>query len=131
MAADGTTELPTEALTQAGLVVGTLPYMSPEQAKGEGVDHRSDIFSLGVMLFEMATGQRPFQGASSAELLSAVLKDTPPLLTEIKPELLVISDASSADVSKRPQPTGSRLRKTSSTSSSLCARRPARARLRR
>ena len=87
MAADPTTELPTEALTQAGLVVGTPHYMSPEQAKGEGVDPRSDIFSLGIMLFEMATGQRPFQGASSVELLSAVLKDTPPLLTEIKPEL--------------------------------------------
>jgi serine/threonine protein kinase len=86
-APDGMTQLPTEALTQEGIVVGTPHYTSPEQAKGELVDHRSDIFSLGVLLFEMASGQRPFQGVSSVELLSSVLKDTPPLLTEIKPEL--------------------------------------------
>jgi TolB-like protein/Tfp pilus assembly protein PilF len=85
--ADGSSELVTLAQTQAGIAVGTPHYMSPEQARGDAVDARSDIFSLGVMLFELATGERPFKGASSVELLSSVLKDAPPLVTEVKPEL--------------------------------------------
>lgn len=58
----------TLTLTNAGMVVGTLPYMSPEQLQGERVDHRSDIFSLGVLIYEMATGQRPFAGRTTMEL---------------------------------------------------------------
>jgi Tol biopolymer transport system component len=61
--------------------------MSPEQAEGKPVDHRSDIFSLGVMLYEMATGERPFKGESHVSTLSSVLRDTPRPITEINPGL--------------------------------------------
>jgi non-specific serine/threonine protein kinase len=81
------TEAMTEAITQQGMVVGTAHYMSPEQARGEAVDARSDIFSLGALLYEMVTGRRPFTGKSSAELVSAILRDDPPPVSEIKEEL--------------------------------------------
>jgi Tol biopolymer transport system component len=61
--------------------------MSPEQAEGRPVDHRSDIFSLGVLLYEMATGERPFKGETSLSLLSSIIKDTPRPLSEVKPAL--------------------------------------------
>ncbi len=77
----------TLSVAGGGLVIGTPFYMSPEQARGQEADARSDIFAFGVMLFEMATGQRPFKGANSVELLSAVLKDEPPQVTEIRPDL--------------------------------------------
>jgi Tol biopolymer transport system component len=79
----GATAIATEPLTDAGIIVGTLPYMSPEQAQGKPVDHRSDIFSLGVMLYELTTGQRPFKGDSGAMLLSSILKDIPPLASDV------------------------------------------------
>jgi TolB-like protein/Tfp pilus assembly protein PilF len=64
-------------LTKAGAIVGTLPYMSPEQIEAKPLDPRSDIFSFGVMLYEMATGERPFAGDSSPALMSSILKDHP------------------------------------------------------
>ncbi len=71
-------EMATDLHTRGGIVIGTMPYMSPEQVAGRALDRRTDIFSLGVLLYEMATGRRPFAGASSAELASAILRDPPP-----------------------------------------------------
>ena len=65
-------------LTQKGRVLGTALYMSPEQARGETLDSRTDIFSFGSMLYEMATGQVPFQGRTATDTLSAILRDRPP-----------------------------------------------------
>jgi serine/threonine protein kinase/tetratricopeptide (TPR) repeat protein len=73
--------------TQAGIVMGTPAYMSPEQVSGRALDCRTDIFSLGVMLHEMATGRRPFEGTSSAELVSSILRDHPPLVTDVRSDL--------------------------------------------
>ncbi|MGH9880851.1 MAG: protein kinase domain-containing protein, partial [Pyrinomonadaceae bacterium] len=68
--------------TGPGTVVGTVGYMSPEQVRAERVDHRSDIFSLGVILYEMLSGKRAFRGASAIETLNAILKEDPPELSE-------------------------------------------------
>ena len=80
-------ELPTEMMTEEGRVLGTYPYMSPEQVEGKTVDQRSDIFSFGTMLYEMATGSRPFQGGSPASLMSAILRDLPSGVDEEREEL--------------------------------------------
>ena len=63
--------------TSAGTVLGTVGYMSPEQVRGQAVDHRSDIFSFGVVLYEMLTGRRAFQGDSAVETMNAILKEDP------------------------------------------------------
>ncbi len=69
--------------TDTGVVMGTPRYMSPEQVRGEKVDARTDIFSLGVMLYEMLAGRAPFTGATASDCLAAILKDDPPELTEM------------------------------------------------
>src|SRR5688500_13929126 len=77
----------TEMRTGEGVVMGTMPYMSPEQLHGQALDHRTDIFSLGIMLYEMACGERPFRGDSSIALASAILRDTPQPLLERRQDL--------------------------------------------
>jgi TolB-like protein/cytochrome c-type biogenesis protein CcmH/NrfG len=83
----GDDTLTSASQTQVGVVMGTPAYMSPEQTSGRPLDHRTDIFSLGVLLHEMSTGKRPFEGTSSAELVSAILRDTPPAVTDMRPDL--------------------------------------------
>ena len=69
--------------TAPGIVVGTASYMSPEQIRGDAVDHRSDIFSLGAVLYEMTIGARPFGGTTAAETMASVLRDEPGNLDEL------------------------------------------------
>src|SRR6204780_5591375 len=76
--AEVTSDSPT-ALTVAGMILGTAGYMSPEQAKGKGVDKRADIWAFGVVLYEMLTGKRLFEGETVSETLEGVLKEQPDL----------------------------------------------------
>ena len=77
----------TAGLSEAGAVMGTVPYMSPEQVSGRPLDARTDLFSLGIVLYEMACGRRPFEGGSSAELASAILRDTPTPVGRLRADL--------------------------------------------
>src|SRR5262245_646592 len=72
--------------TESGVVMGTPRYMSPEQTRGEKLDARTDIFSLGVMLYEMVAGRAPFAGTTPSEVIASILRDTPPPLAEIAPD---------------------------------------------
>ncbi len=86
-AKDGISQMETLAKTQAGFVLGTLRYMSPEQARGQPVDHRSDIFSLGVLLYEMVTGQLPFSGNTALDTLHAIAFEETRPVTSLRPNL--------------------------------------------
>jgi eukaryotic-like serine/threonine-protein kinase len=90
------------ALTASGAIVGSAPYMSPEQAAGRGIDERSDIFSLGAVLYEMLAGHRPFAGADGADTLAAILRDTPPPIPGVAPQVArVVERCLAKDPSQR------------------------------
>jgi serine/threonine protein kinase len=76
-----------DLLTREGVLLGTLPYMSPEQIDGREVDHRADIFALGIIFYEMLTGDRPFKGDTSARLLASILTDNPPSVLTARRDL--------------------------------------------
>jgi serine/threonine protein kinase/Tol biopolymer transport system component len=80
-------DMPTEAepLTAEGSIVGTLQYMAPEQIEGKAVDHRADIFALGVILYEMITGRRAFSGASQTAIAASILSSNPPSVRSLQP----------------------------------------------
>jgi serine/threonine protein kinase len=79
--------LPTEVrdITAEGNILGTIQYMSPEQLEGREVDTRTDIFAFGSVLYEMTTGKKAFTGKSQASLMSSILKDEPPAISQVQP----------------------------------------------
>lgn len=91
--ASGMSDLPaTSALTRTGAVLGTLAYLSPEQARGRTTDVRSDLFSLGVVFYEMLTGRLPFQGSHAVDIWAAILKAQPETPSTLKPGIPVALD---------------------------------------
>ena len=73
--------------SDAGQVMGTVPYMSPEQVRGQAMDARTDLFSFGILIYELSTGKRPFSGGTFADVSSAILRDSPPSLTSVRSDL--------------------------------------------
>jgi serine/threonine protein kinase/tetratricopeptide (TPR) repeat protein len=85
---DATRHIEDAVNTESGVVMGTPRSMSPEQARGEKADARTDIFSLGVVFYQMVTGRQPFTGATRNDIIASILKDKPPPLTTVAPEML-------------------------------------------
>jgi len=96
-----------DTLTLEGRIFGTLPYMSPEHVQGRPVDPRSDVFALGILLYQMATGRRPFRGEAAADLIASILRDVPAAVDAIRPVLprqlgRIIGRCLEKDASRRP-----------------------------
>ena len=85
--ADGPPPTLTAPLSAVGQMIGTVPYMAPEQIRGEAVDARTDLFALGIVIYELATGRRPFTGESAADVSSSILRDAPAPLARVRPDL--------------------------------------------
>lgn len=101
---DDETTIAKMELTRAGTVVGTVPYMSPEQVAGDAADPRSDVFSMGVVLYEMLGGHRPFGGATNAEILRSVLLADPPSLETRVPDVpLALVRIVNRSLQKKPE----------------------------
>ncbi|MCJ7755288.1 MAG: protein kinase [Thermoanaerobaculales bacterium] len=76
-----------DRLTSDGMLIGTIPYMSPEHVKGHHIDRRSDLFSLGIILYEMLTGERPFKGANPAAVMASILRNQPRAISTARPDV--------------------------------------------
>lgn len=103
---DGVTTLVPQAgpATAEGAIVGSIPYMSPEQAQGLPVDARTDIFSLGIVLYEMTTGKRPFTGDTLLSVLTSILRDAPAPITSLAPMApALLNGVISRCLEKRPE----------------------------
>src|SRR5258707_2930800 len=95
-----------EQLTRLGTAIGTITYMSPEQIRGEQLDARTDLFSFGLVMFEMATGRRAFPSPFMVQVLDAIMTRSVPPVHEIRPELpprlsSIISKATARDSKQR------------------------------
>ncbi len=100
---DGDVDAPGENSTRDGLVMGTPGYMSPEQARGQDVDARSDIFSFGVLFYEMLTRKRPFTGPTRADVVTSLLRDAPPRADAARPEVgMALGDLVDRCLAKAP-----------------------------
>ncbi|HET6462773.1 MAG TPA: protein kinase [Candidatus Krumholzibacteria bacterium] len=103
LAGGSDTALPTAGATLAGVVMGTVGYMAPEQVRGQRADARSDLFSFGIVLYEMLTGESPFRRDTVVESLNAILKDDPPVINTPTPLAPIIRRCLEKDPARRFQ----------------------------